>query len=158
MAAHDQRRSREYIASARKFVFVGDFGKRERYYRKCLFCSDQHVQSAFSTLVSIMFAVIVLFNKQTVVKEGFYLMRAYLSKKRYAKTVHILSLIRNTFTSYIGGTCTECIILATLVMFFRFAIPDPFRVFGWDTCRDRRAHSNVWRFGGRDHRRSADRC
>ncbi|MCI9041080.1 AI-2E family transporter [Dubosiella newyorkensis] len=80
----------------------------------------------FSTLISIMFAVIVLFNKQTVVKEGFYLMRAYLSKKRYAKTVHILSLIRNTFTSYIGGTCTECIILATLVMFFASLFQIPF--------------------------------
>ncbi len=53
-------------------------------------------------------------------------MRAYLSNKRYAKTVHILSLIRNTFTSYIGGTCTECIILATLVMFFASLFQIPF--------------------------------
>ena len=33
----------------------------------------------------------------------------------YEKTLHVLRLIARTFTQYIGGTCTECIILGTLV-------------------------------------------
>jgi len=62
-----------------------------------------------------MFSIIVLFNKSTVVKESKGLLRAYMPDDIYEKTLHVLRLIARTFTQYIGGTCTECIILGTLV-------------------------------------------
>ena len=60
-------------------------------------------------------SIIVLFNKSTVVKESKGLLRAYMPDDIYEKTLHVLRLIARTFTQYIGGTCTECIILGTLV-------------------------------------------
>ena len=68
-----------------------------------------------SVFVSLMFSIIVLFNKTTVVKESKSLLKAYLSEDVYERILHILRLICKTFTQYIGGTCTECIILGTLV-------------------------------------------
>ena len=68
-----------------------------------------------STFVALMFSIIVLFNKSTVVKESKGLLRAYMPDDIYEKTLHVLRLIARTFTQYIGGTCTECIILGTLV-------------------------------------------
>lgn len=71
----------------------------------------------FSSFVSIMFSIILLFNKKTFVKEGKGLLKAYLSDIAYKKTIHVLEIIKKTFTSYVGGTCTECLILGTLVTF-----------------------------------------
>ena len=68
-----------------------------------------------STFVALMFSIIVLFNKRTVVKESKGLLRAYMPDDIYEKTLHVLRLIARTFKQYIGGTCTECIILGTLV-------------------------------------------
>lgn len=68
-----------------------------------------------SVLVSLMFSIIVLFNKRTVVKECKGLLKAYLSADAYSNVIHVIRLVNKTFTQYIGGTCTECIILGTLV-------------------------------------------
>lgn len=68
-----------------------------------------------STLVSIMFSIILLFNKKTIIKEGNGLMKAYLNEDIYQQTIHTLKLVNKTFSAYIGGTCMECIILGTLV-------------------------------------------
>lgn len=80
----------------------------------------------FSSLIAIMFSIIVLFHKKTVVKEGHVLMKAYLSGAHYKKTIHVLQLVRNTFTNYISGTCTECLILGTLVIAFSSLFRMPF--------------------------------
>lgn len=80
----------------------------------------------FSSLIAIMFSIIVLFHKKAVVKEGHVLMKAYLSGAHYKKTIHVLQLVRNTFTNYISGTCTECLILGTLVIAFSSLFRMPF--------------------------------
>lgn len=80
----------------------------------------------FSVIIAVMFAIIVLFNKKTVVKEADLLMQAYLSKTHYKKSAHVIELIKNTFTSYISGSCTECLILGTLVAFFASVFGFPF--------------------------------
>lgn len=80
----------------------------------------------FNTLLTIMFSVIVLFNKHTVVREGKALVAAYLPGRYGAYLLHVLDLIRNTFTAYIGGSCLECIILGTLVAFFASVFQLPY--------------------------------
>lgn len=80
----------------------------------------------FSSLVAIMFSIIALFNKNTLVKEGKTILKAYFSSRRYNKIVHVLEMIRETFSAYISGTCTECLILGTLVIVFASLFHIPF--------------------------------
>ena len=68
-----------------------------------------------TTFVAIVFSIILLFNKVQIKKEITSLLKAYLPKKIYISTRHVLKLIIRIFTSYVGGTCTECLILGTLV-------------------------------------------
>lgn len=57
----------------------------------------------------------MLFNKEQVVHETKSLLKAYLPEKNYDRVRHVLKLIIRIFTSYVGGTCLECLILASLV-------------------------------------------
>ncbi len=68
-----------------------------------------------TAFIAIVFSVILLFNKVHIKREIISLLKAYLPKKIYINTTHILKLIIRIFTSYVGGTCTECLILGTLV-------------------------------------------
>ena len=70
----------------------------------------------FSTFVSLMFSIILLFNKKRFVMEMHALLKAYLTDIAYENTMHVVHLVKRTFTSYLGGTCTECLILGSLVM------------------------------------------
>lgn len=65
--------------------------------------------------ITIVFSFLLLFNKKQVKRETISLLKAYLPERDYEKTRHILKLIIRIFTSYVGGTCTECLILASLV-------------------------------------------
>ena len=65
--------------------------------------------------ITIVFSFLLLFNKKQVKRETISLLKAYLPERDYEKTRHVLKLIIRIFTSYVGGTCTECLILAYLV-------------------------------------------
>lgn len=90
------------------------------------------ISTTFSWIItlflSIAFAIILLFNRRTVVKEFDALTRAYLPAARYETILSVGRMVRATFTHYISGTCTECLILGTLVMLFAtiFQLPYSF--------------------------------
>lgn len=65
--------------------------------------------------ITIVFSFLLLFNKEQVVHETKSLLQAYLPEKNYERVRHVLKLIIRIFTSYVGGTCLECLILASLV-------------------------------------------
>lgn len=65
--------------------------------------------------ITIVFSFLLLFNKEQVVRETKSLLKAYLPEKNYDRVRHVLKLIIRIFTSYVGGTCLECLILASLV-------------------------------------------
>ena len=65
--------------------------------------------------ITIVFSFLLLFNKEQVVHETKSLLQAYLPEKNYERVRHVLKLIICIFTSYVGGTCLECLILASLV-------------------------------------------
>lgn len=65
--------------------------------------------------ITIVFSFLLLFNKKQQKGETISLLKAYLPERDYEKTRHVLKLIIRIFTSYVGGTCTECLILASLV-------------------------------------------
>lgn len=68
-----------------------------------------------TAFIAIVFSFLLLFNKKQVVREIKSLLKAYLPEKSYEKTSHVLKLIIRIFGSYVGGTCTECLILGSLV-------------------------------------------
>ncbi|WP_297237505.1 AI-2E family transporter [uncultured Faecalicoccus sp.] len=68
-----------------------------------------------SSCIALMFSFIVLFNKKTFMRETKALLKAYLPDRYYQKTIHVCSIVKRTFTSYIAGTSCECLILGTLV-------------------------------------------
>ena len=70
---------------------------------------------AFNLMIACMFSIILLFNKNRVVKEARSFLQAYLPDRFYTRTIHIIHLIISTFKSYIGGSCLECLILGSLV-------------------------------------------
>ena len=59
--------------------------------------------------------ILTLFNKERLMIGGKKLLRVYTSEKIYDKTLYVLNLTKTTFTNYIGGSCTECLILGSLV-------------------------------------------
>lgn len=88
----------------------------------------------FSTFVAIMFSIIVLFNKKTVVHESKEFIRAYLPDDLYIRAMHVCRLINKTFSAYIGGTCVECIILGTLVTVFASIFKLPYALLSGVIC------------------------
>ncbi len=66
-------------------------------------------------IVALVFAILTLFNKERLMIGGKKLLRVYTSEKIYDKTLYVLNLTKTTFTNYIGGSCTECLILGSLV-------------------------------------------
>ena len=70
---------------------------------------------AVTLIVSFVFAILVLFNKERLIVGGKKLLHVYTSESIYNKTLYVLNLTKTTFTNYIGGSCTECLILGSLV-------------------------------------------
>ena len=73
------------------------------------------VSWAVTLCVAFVFAILALFNKERLIIGGKKILHAYCSDSVYTKTLYVLELARTTFTNYIGGTCTECLILGSLV-------------------------------------------
>lgn len=73
------------------------------------------LMTGLSALIAVMFSIIVLFNRETLVREMHGLLLAYLPDKEYEKANKGIDIILSTFTSYISGTCLECLILGTLI-------------------------------------------
>ncbi|MDO4466036.1 MAG: AI-2E family transporter [Bacillota bacterium] len=77
------------------------------------------ISTTFNTglqiLISVMFSIIVLFNRELMVKEMHGILRAYLPEKEYLRVNKGIDIVLSTFTAYISGTCLECLILGTLI-------------------------------------------
>lgn len=73
------------------------------------------VSLAVTSIVSFVFAILTLFNKERLIIGGKKLLRVYTNERIYKKTMYVLDLTKTTFTNYIGGSCTECLILGSLV-------------------------------------------
>ncbi len=66
--------------------------------------------------VAIVFAIYILFQKETLSRQGKKVLYAFLDETIADKIVYILRLSYKTFKNFLTGQCTECVILG--VMFF----------------------------------------
>ena len=68
----------------------------------------------FDTVIALVFAVYLLIQKDKLADHGERVMRAYLPKKIYGRTLYILKLLHKNFSNFISSQCLEAIILGTL--------------------------------------------
>lgn len=64
--------------------------------------------------ISLIFAIYLLANKEKLARQGRRLMKAYLKKKTAERIEYVLDAAHTVFSSFIGGQCTEAVILGSL--------------------------------------------
>lgn len=74
------------------------------------------VSGIASFFIGFVFAVYVLLQKETLVRQTKRLCRAYLPERVYVKVLRTASLTERTFSNFLAGQCTEAVILGA--MFF----------------------------------------
>ncbi len=82
----------------------------------------------FSGLVSFfmgfIFSIYLLFQKETLAKQGKKMIYAFLPEKRADSVVKTLQLTNKTFSNFLSGQCTEAVILGCIFLvvmsLFRF--------------------------------------
>ena len=67
-----------------------------------------------NTLLALVFSVYMLAQKETLMAQARRLLLAAIPKKAGKRTMHILSLTNNAFSSFVTGQVTEAFILGTL--------------------------------------------
>ena len=65
-------------------------------------------------LLALVFSVYLLAQKETLMAQAKRLLLAAIPKKSAGRTMHILSLTNNAFSSFVTGQVTEAFILGTL--------------------------------------------
>ena len=72
------------------------------------------IEIIFQTIIAIIFAIYLLFNKETLIKQFKKVLRAYNPYKG-EKLGHYLSIANKTFSSFIVGQCLDAIILGLII-------------------------------------------
>lgn len=81
------------------------------------FSAAVSIVSGVSTfLISFIFAVYILLQKENLSRQFQKLMRAFLTEKTVETILRIAALTERTFSSFLAGQCVEAVILGT--MFF----------------------------------------
>lgn len=86
------------------------------------------VSSAFSVIVSallsIIFAIYILYSKDKLKSQGLRVMNHYISAKWHKKILYLAAVFNDCFHNYIVGQCVEAVILGVLcavgMSIFRF--------------------------------------
>lgn len=66
--------------------------------------------------IAVVFAIYILLQKETLARQFYKLMKAFLPEKVTVRTLEILQLTAHTFSSFLAGQCMEAVILGS--MFF----------------------------------------
>ena len=82
----------------------------------------------FDTVISFVFAVYLLVQKDNLARQGERVMQAYLPEKAQAKILHVLRLLHKNFSSFISSQCLEAVILGTLFVIVMAIFGFPYAV------------------------------
>lgn len=75
---------------------------------------NQIVSGAYTVLMATIFAIYLLFQKETLKRQVNKVLKAYLREKNHEKLVSFLKLAHTTFTNFITGQLTEAVIIGSL--------------------------------------------
>ncbi len=90
--------------------------------------AGQVVSSLASFFVSLVFAVYILGEKERLGRQINILKRAYLGENKRKRTEHFVSVLNNSFSSFITGQCLEAVILGTIFMVVLSVLRMPYAV------------------------------
>ena len=66
------------------------------------------------TVIGLIFALYLLFGKETLHAQGLKIMRAYLKPAQKEKVLYVLRTVHEAFSNFIVGQCMEAVILGVL--------------------------------------------
>ena len=69
---------------------------------------------AFNAVISFVFCVYCLFQKETLARQGRKIMYAYFKEHTADNVIRVLRLTNSTFSNFLSGQCIEVCILGTL--------------------------------------------
>ena len=90
--------------------------------------AGQVVSSVASFLVSLIFSIYLLGEKERLGRQLKTLERAYVSEKTGGRIHHFLDVLHNSFSSFITGQCLEAIILGLIFIVLLSIIRMPYAV------------------------------
>ncbi len=79
-----------------------------------------------TALIALIFAIYILLGKDKLHNQCNRLMKRYLSKKIYEKSIYVLEILNDCFRRYIIGQCTEAVILGLLCTLGMFILRLPY--------------------------------
>ena len=74
------------------------------------------VSAAFTAIVSVIFSIYLLTEKENLSRQGALLMKTYLKPCWYSRLLYFLETLHNCFRRFVVGQCTEAVILGLLCM------------------------------------------
>lgn len=82
------------------------------------------VSAVFTTVVSVIFSIYLLFGKEKLQRNCARVLKTYLKPKWYSRLIYFLETLNTCFHNFVVGQCTEAVILGLLCMagmlLFRF--------------------------------------
>lgn len=83
------------------------------------------VSGVTTSFVAIVFSIYILFQKETLARQGKKVIYALIKKERAEKILRILDLTGRTFASFLSGQCLEAVILGSMfvITMLIFRIP-----------------------------------
>ena len=88
------------------------------------------IGGVFNGIISFIFALYLLAQKEKLADQGKRIISAYLSPKAGERTLKVLSMLHKNFSSFITGQCLEAVILGSMfvIAMWIFRIPYAFMV------------------------------
>lgn len=74
------------------------------------------ISAAFTAIVSIIFSIYLLMDKETLSRQCTLVLHTYLNPIWYRRLLYFLSTLHNCFRRFVVGQCTEAVILGLLCM------------------------------------------
>ena len=75
---------------------------------------NQVVSGAYTVLMAVIFAIYLLFQKETLKRQLNKVLKAYFREESHEKLLSFLKLAHTTFTNFITGQLTEAVIIGSL--------------------------------------------
>lgn len=82
--------------------------------------------SIVTTVLSIIFAVYLLVDKEKIGRQFDKVMRRYMNDKFFERTKYVLSVLNDSFSSFISGQCLDAMIVGILCTIGMFILRLPY--------------------------------
>ena len=105
-------------------AFVYEMG--QAFVEKTLAVTTSIFSAVANFVIALVFAIYILGQKETLARQFTKLFKAFLSKQKSEKVLHVCSTSNRVFTSFVTGQLTEAIIIGVLCFFGMLILSIPY--------------------------------